>query len=164
MTTTRVSCACGKVEYEATGKPIVTAVCYCDDCQRGARQIEALSGAVPVLGDDGGTAFVLYRKDRFKCTKGHELLMDLRLKENSPTRRVVSQCCHSAMYLDFQKGHWVSVYRARLQGALPPIQVNVQTRFKPDPEHTPPGIPSYRAVPPRLFAKILFARIAMLFS
>jgi hypothetical protein len=164
MTTTRVSCLCGKVECEATGTPILTVVCYCDDCQRGSRQIEALPDAAPVLRADSGTAYVLYRKDRFKCTKGRELLRDLRLEERSPTRRVIAGCCNSAMYLDFEKGHWVSAYWGRFQKAAPPIQMHIQTRFKPDPEHAPTDIPTYRAFPPLFFAKLLFARIAMLVS
>jgi hypothetical protein len=164
MTTTLVSCSCGKVECEATGTPIVAVVCFCDDCQRGSRQIETLPNAGPVLGTDGGTAYVLYRKDRFECAQGRELLRDLRLEEKSPTRRVVAGCCNSPMYLDFEKGHWVCAYRARFQGAVPPIQMHVQTRFKPHPDRVPGDISSYRTFPPLFFAKLLFARIAMLFS
>ena len=164
MATAVLSCTCGKVEYQATGVPIMAVVCYCDDCQRGARQIEALSDAAPVLGADGGTAFVLYRKDRFECTKGRELLRDLRLTEQSPTKRVLARCCNSAMYLDFEKGHWVCAYRARFQGAAPPIQMHIQARFKPHPDHTPGDIPTYRAFPPRFLMKLLLARIAMLTS
>jgi hypothetical protein len=164
MTTTLVSCSCGKVECKATGTPIVTAVCYCDDCQRGSRQIDALSGAAPVLGDDGGTAYVLYRKDRFECIKGRELLQDLRLKERSPTKRVVAACCNSAMYLDFEKGHWISAYRERFKAAAPPVQVHIQTRFKPQADGAPGAIPAYRTFPPMLLVKLLFTRIAMVFS
>ncbi|SIT45938.1 conserved hypothetical protein [Paraburkholderia piptadeniae] len=164
MITTLVSCSCGKVECEATGTPILTVVCYCDDCQRGSRQIDMLPNAAPVLGADSGTAYVLYRKDRFECTKGRELLLDLRLEERSPTKRVVARCCNSAMYLDFEKGHWVCAYRTRFLAAVPPIQMRIQARFKPQPDSAPIDIPTYRAFPPRFFAKLLFARIAMLLS
>jgi hypothetical protein len=164
MTTTRVACSCGKVECEATGTPLVAVVCYCDDCQRGSRQIEMLPNAAPVLGADGGTAYVLYRKDRFECAKGRELLRDLRLEEKSPTRRVVAACCNSAMYLDFEKGHWVSAYRARFQGAVPPIQMHIQTRFKPHANGAPSDVPAYRRFSALFFAKLIFARIAMFLS
>jgi hypothetical protein len=164
MTATRVSCSCGKVEFAATGAPIMAVACYCDDCQRGSRQIEMLPSATPVLAVDGGTAYVLYRKDRFECATGREWLRDLRLAERSPTRRVVAACCNSALYLDFQKRHWVSAYRARFQEAAPPIQMHIQTRFKPQPDGASGAIPTYRALPPRFFAKLLFARVAMLFS
>lgn len=162
--TTQVSCACGKVVCAATGAPILTAVCYCDDCQRAAQQIGVLSNSPPMIDADGGTAYVLYRKDRFKCVRGQELLRDIRLKDGSPTRRVVAGCCNAAMYLDFQKGHWVSVYRARIQGVAPPIQMLIQTRFMPQPGQAPRDIPAYRAFPPKFFVKLLLARIRMVFS
>jgi hypothetical protein len=38
-------CTCGKVELEAMGVPITSVVCYCDDCQAGAQQIETLPNA-----------------------------------------------------------------------------------------------------------------------
>jgi len=41
------SCACGSVEVKALGKPIVSAACYCDDCQKGAAQLEALQQTAP---------------------------------------------------------------------------------------------------------------------
>jgi hypothetical protein len=159
-----MSCSCTKVQCEARGTPILAVACYCDDCQRGGRQIEALPKAAAVLGADGGSEYVLFRRDRFECTKGRELLRDLRLKETSPTKRVVAECCNSAMYLDFQKGHWVAAYRARFLGEAPPVQMHIQTRFKPQSDRAPGTVPAYRAFPPQFFAKILFARIAMIFS
>ncbi len=33
------SCACGSVELEASGAPITSVVCYCDDCQEGSVDI-----------------------------------------------------------------------------------------------------------------------------
>ena len=33
------------------------------------------------------------------------------LRDESSTRRVVASCCASPMFLDFKKGHWLSVYR-----------------------------------------------------
>jgi len=68
------------------------------------------------------------------------------------------------MYLDFEKGHWVCTYRVRFQGAVPPIQMRIQTRFTRHPDYSPGDIPTYRAFAPALLAKLLFARIAMLFS
>ena len=68
------------------------------------------------------------------------------------------------MYLDFQKGHWVTAYRARFKGAVPPVQMHIQTRFKPQKDSAPGTVPAYPAFPPQVFAKIIFARIAMIFS
>jgi hypothetical protein len=119
------------VKFEAAGNAIMSVVCYCDDCQEGARKIEMLPDALPVHDSDGGTAYILYRKDRFSCVKGDQLLKDVRIRENSPTRRVVASCCNSAMFLDFKKGHWLSVYRARFPDNTPPVEMRIQTRFKP---------------------------------
>ena len=68
------TCSCGAVELKAFGRPIVSSVCYCDDCQKGAAQIEALPNAGAVRDRDGGTAYILYRKDRIACSKGAEML------------------------------------------------------------------------------------------
>ncbi len=157
------SCSCGNVEIKAFGAPIVSSVCYCDDCQKGARQIEALPGAGPVLDPDGGTAYILYRKDRIECSKGRALLKNYKLKDSSPTNRVVATCCNSAMFLSFDKGpFWVSAYRARFRGDLPPLQMRICTKFKPEGVSLPNDIPSYRSFPPSLMAKLLTSWAAML--
>jgi hypothetical protein len=36
---------------------------------------------------DGGTAYILYRKDRIECSKGAELLKRYKVKETSTTNR-----------------------------------------------------------------------------
>ncbi|HEY6420093.1 MAG TPA: DUF6151 family protein [Candidatus Binataceae bacterium] len=155
-------CSCGSVELEAIGAPIMSVACYCDDCQEGARQIEALPNAAPVRNPDGGTAYLLYRKDRIKCSRGAQFLRDYRIKEKSPTKRVVAACCNSAMFLDFEKGHWFSVYRARFQGDIPPVQMRVQTKFRPGNSDLPSDVPSYPGFSLKFMAKLLAARIAML--
>ena len=91
------TCSCGRVELTAVGRPIVTSVCYCDDCQKGGEQIEALPGAGAVRDPDGGTAYILYRKDRIAYTRGADLLKGYKLKATSATNRVVAACCNSAM-------------------------------------------------------------------
>jgi hypothetical protein len=60
------SCRCGQVALETEGEPIVTTVCHCSSCQDAGRQLEALLGAAPILDKDGGTPFILFRKDRVK--------------------------------------------------------------------------------------------------
>jgi len=157
------SCSCGSVELKVFGAPIVSNVCYCDDCQKGSRQIEELPDAGPVLDPDGGTAYVLYRKDRIKCSNGSTLLKNYKLKENSVTNRVVATCCNSAMFISFDKGpFWVSAYRARFLGDLPPLQMRICTKFKPDDVILPNDLPSYRGYPLRLMAKLLASGAAML--
>jgi len=157
------TCSCGRVELTAVGRPIVSSVCYCGDCQKGAAQIEALPNAGVVSDPDGGTAYILYRKDRIECFKGAELLRSYKLKETSVTNRVVAACCNSAVFMNFDRGpHWVSAYRARFQGDLPPLQLRICTKFKPDGVVLPDDVPSYRGYPPGFVVKLLSSRVAML--
>ncbi len=157
------TCACGRVELEAHGAPIVSAVCYCDDCQAGGHKIEALPNAGAVVDPDGGTAYIIYRKDRFACTKGDDLLRRIKLRETSRTNRVVATCCNSAMFVDFDGGpHWISAYRARFRGDLPPLQFRISTKFKPDGIVLPDDVPSHPSYPPAMAFKLLATRVAML--
>jgi len=159
------SCACGRVRCEASGKPIVSIVCYCQDCQEGARRIEALPGAPRFSDADGGTPLLVYRDDRFRCSSGEELLVSHKLKESSPTRRMAASCCNSAMFLKFEPGFWISAYRARFEGDdLPPIEMRNQIQHRRPGTDLPRDAPCYRGFPPRLFAKIISTRAAMLFG
>ena len=145
------------------GAPIMSVVCYCDDCQSGARQIEALPNAGAVVDIDGGTAYVLYRKDRFKCTKGAHLLKGYKLKQTSTTNRMVATCCNSAMFLAFDGApHWVSVYRARIQGGTPPLQMRINTKFKRANSDIPKDVPGYATVPVKFVGNLMAAKLRML--
>lgn len=165
MPTVTSSCACGRVSLEARGAPIVRAVCYCDDCQKGAHQIEALPGAPRILDADGGTDLVLFRKDRVSVAKGEELLKPYKLKDASTTKRVVAACCNSAIYLGFDDSkHWYSMYRKPMRGDLPPVQYRLNTRFKPTADPLPADAPAYRSFPLSFIGKLLGARFAMMFG
>lgn len=155
------SCACGRVRCEGLGRPILSAVCYCLDCQEGGRRIEALPGAPRVLDDDGGAPYLIYRDDRFRCVAGKELLADHRLQSSSPTRRVVATCCNAGMFLKFDPGFWVSSYRRRYSGALPPVEMRTNVRRRNAATPMPDAAPCYRSFPPKLFAKLIGARIDM---
>ena len=61
------TCQCGKVKFEAVGRPIVTASCYCASCQEAGRQFEQLASAPPVLDPDSGTTMILYRKIEYNA-------------------------------------------------------------------------------------------------
>jgi len=156
------TCRCGQVRCEGVGAPILSAVCYCDDCQAGGRQIEDLPDAACVLDADGGTSVLVYRTDRFRCVAGEALLKPHRLKERAYTQRFVASCCHSAMHLKFGPGHWVSVYRARFEGDLPPIEMRSQTQYRDVDIAFPDDVPRYRRFPLKLFARLIGARLQML--
>lgn len=158
------SCACRRVRCEAVGVPILSAVCYCDDCQAGGRQIERLPNAARVLDADGGTAYLSYRDDRFSCTSGADLLVGYKIRDKAPAQRFVASCCNSGMYLKFAPGHWVSAYRARFEGDLPPIEMRTQTKYRLADTEIPLDAPGYHRFPFKLFRRLLSSRIAMLFG
>jgi hypothetical protein len=156
-------CSCGKVQMEAYGLPIVSCVCYCDDCQAGGRQIEALPHAPRVLDPDGGTALVLYRKDRIAWTKGAELLRHDKIAAKSATNRIVATCCNTGMVMSFDDSrHWVSTFRNRFQDDVLPAEMRVRTKFKSDAVTLPGDLPNYPGGPPILMWKLVKAWIPML--
>ncbi len=157
MTDAIARCACGEVELGIGGRPILAATCYCDDCQAGARQIGALPGAPQVATPDGGTPYVLYRRDRVAVTKGGERLRPFKLRPGSATTRVVAGCCNSAMMVVFDRGpHWISAYREHIAEDAPPIEMRVQTKFAPAPGTLPhDGVPTYRTAPLRFVLRLL---------
>ena len=66
------------------------------------------------------------------------------------------------MFLNFEKGHWFSVYRAQFQGDVPPLRMRIHTKFKPENVDVPSDVPSYPTWPLKFVTKLLAARIAML--
>ncbi|HKX89321.1 MAG TPA: hypothetical protein VJM13_08940, partial [Sphingopyxis sp.] len=93
-TTRTAACRCGTVRLELTGEPILAATCYCHSCQQAGRSFEVLPGAPQTVGSDGGTPYVLMRKDRLEWLSGSDRLEEYRLKPDSPTRRFVARCCN----------------------------------------------------------------------
>jgi hypothetical protein len=167
MSTRRLtaSCSCGAVEIEAVGRPIVAVVCYCDDCQSAARQIEAMPGASPFRQSDGGTPLIAYRKDRVRYVRGSHLLKKLKLREGSATNRRLAMCCNSVMVLDFDdRKHWIDIYRARMRGDTPAPEMRVCARGEIKGFAEPKNMPTYRGYPARFIAKLVAARLAMVLS
>jgi hypothetical protein len=158
------TCSCGRVRCEGIGVPILSTVCYCSDCQAGGRQIEALAGAVGVREPDGGTPYLTYRDDRFACVEGAELLVGYKLKPDAPTQRFVASCCNTGLFIKFAPGHWISSYRARFDGPMPPIEMRTKVAKRQSDLPIPQDAPAYRSFPLKLYGRLLAARIAMLFS
>ncbi|MGE6763398.1 GFA family protein [Corallococcus interemptor] len=158
------TCACGQVELEGRGPPIIHVECFCADCQEGGRRIEALPDAPSPRGPLGGTDFILYRKDRLRVSRGESLLSGFKLKDASPTKRLVATCCNSGMYMDMGSGpHWYSVYGNRFTGEVPPLELRTCTRYKPAGVELPndvPNHPSFLSV--RFMTKLFLAWIPML--
>ena len=159
-----VTCKCRAVKIELTGSPFLVNICHCDDCQRGSAQIEHLPGAPQILDSYRGTPYALYRKDRIRFLEGRDLLVDQRIEGEKNTRRAVASCCNSPVFLDFEPGHWVSIYQQRFDAPVPQARMRVQTRFMPS-EHLPDdGLPLHRGFPFGMIARLLASRIAMGFG
>ena len=154
-------CQCGKVKFEAAGPPILTCCCYCTSCQEAGRQLEQLASAPPVRDPDGGTDMILYRKDRVQCASGRQYLEEHRLKPDSPTRRVVAKCCNSAMFLDFTKGHWVSMFRNRVPTDPPPLEMRIMTKERRVGVELSDDLPNHHGRSGKLMLKLIAAWIAM---
>lgn len=158
-------CRCGAVELAAFGKPIVASACYCRDCQAAARHFAMRADSPTVADLDGGTEYLLFRKDRISCTNGAEHLEALRLKDSSATRRMIANCCGSAMYMAFDDvRHWVSAYRGRFTGDVPPVEMGICTKFRTSDEPLDSRIPRYAGYAPRLMMRLLGSRLAMVFA
>ena len=161
----RARCRCGAVELAAFGRPIVASACYCADCQAAARRIATRADAPAVAEPDGGTEYLLFRKDRFACVRGAERLQALRLKETSATRRMIASCCGSAMVLAFDDArHWVSAYRARFVGDAPPLEMRVCAKFRTSDAPLDARVPNDPGYAPRLIVQLLASRLAMAFA
>jgi hypothetical protein len=166
MTNERISapCRCGKVELEIVGAPILRGICYCASCQEAGRLYRAEPGAESGLAEDGGSDYVLYRKDRIRCSQGGQLLEERRLKPDSPTRRMVARCCNTAMFVDFTKGHWLTLYRGRLPDDTPPATMRVMTAERPEGVTLPDDMANYSGRSAKFMLLLLRAWISMGFK
>ena len=121
----------------------------------------AALGVDSVLAQDGGTDYVLYRKDRIRCIQGGDLLQEQRLKPDSPTRRMHARCCGAPMFADFTKGHWLSVYRGRLPDDMPPATMRLMTAERPAGVTLPDDMANYPGRSGKFMLKLLRAWMAM---
>ena len=158
---TSATCRCGKVALQIEGRPILRGICYCQSCQEAGRLHQAQANADAIVADDGGTDYVLYRKDKVRCIGGGELLEARRLKPETPTRRMFARCCNTAMFLDFTRGHWLTIYRGRLPADVPPATMRVMTAERTAGAALPDDTTNYPGVSGKFMLKLLRAWIAM---
>lgn len=165
LTVLAMACRCGAVRFEAAGVPILAATCHCRSCQTAGAGFAALATVVPgmpsVVKADGGTEFLLFRKDRVRLVAGEDRLRAHRLTPRSPTRRVLAGCCDAPMFLEFSKGHWLSLYRDRFGTAAPAIEMRVQTGDAPAGVVFADGLPAYKTHSIRFMARLFAAWAAM---
>jgi hypothetical protein len=93
--------------------------------------------------------------------EGQELLEEHRLKPESPTRRIVATCCNSAMFLDFTKGHWLSMFRSRFAAGAPPLEMRVMTKERRAGVELADDVPNYTGYSGKFMLKLIAAWIAM---
>lgn len=159
---TQLSCACGRFRLEVESAPIVTAECHCDSCRTAGARLGALPGAPPLLEANGGTRFALYRKDRVRFQEGVASLKEHRLTPKAPTRRVVATCCNTPVFLEFENGHWLSLYAGLWpEGTRPPLEVRTMTMDRPPGAPLADDVPNARRQSLSFMAKLLGAWIAM---
>lgn len=160
---TQLACACGQVHLEVERAPILSAECHCTSCRTAGAKLQCLPDAPQVFQANGGTHFVLYRKDRVRFLEGTERLKEFRLTPESKTRRVVATCCNTPVFLEFQSGHWLSLYSCLWPpGTLPPVELRTMTSDVPEGSALPnDGVPSAKTQSFSFFVKLLGAWIAM---
>jgi hypothetical protein len=165
MMTQTIACACCQVQIEIEKAPIVSTECYCNSCRAAARRLQALPGAPHVADANGGTRFVLYRKDRVRFLTSTDRLREFRLTPTSKTRRVVATCCNTPVFAEFHSGHWLSLYGCLWpKGTLPPLELRTMVSDLADASVLPDDIPNGKHQSFAFYAKLLGAWIAMGFK
>lgn len=160
--TTELSCTCGQVHLRVDGPPIVNVECCCNSCRAAGVRLQGLPSAPPTLGPNGETRFVLYRKDRIHFVQGSANLKEFRLSPESKTRRVVASCCNTPVFLEFESGHWLSLYGCLwLAGTLPALEMRTMTIDLPAGTALPDDVPNAARQNVWFFVKLLSAWIAM---
>lgn len=162
---TQLACACGQVQIEVDGAPIVSTECHCDSCRAAAARLRALPGAPDCQEPNGGARSVLYRKDPVRFVRDAGVLKDFRLSPGAKTRRVVATCCNMPVFMEFPNGHWLDLYGCLWpEGTLPPLDLRTMTRDLPDSSVLPGDVPNAKRQSVSFYAKLLGAWIAMGFK
>jgi hypothetical protein len=157
-----LACRCGKVHLHVRNAPLISAECHCDSCRAAGTRLVAAGVSPSPLNDDGGTAFVLYRKDRVEFIRGTEHLRAFRLTPDSTTLRVMAACCHTPIYLEFKGGHWLSLYAGLWPDAdRPQMQLRTMLGDRKDGKVFSDDIATGRWATVKFYALLLGAWAAM---
>ncbi|NOK04360.1 GFA family protein [Myxococcus sp. CA018] len=158
----QLRCTCGKVHLQVEGAPIVSVECCCNSCRMAGARLETLPSAPRILEPHGATRFVLYRKDRVHFQEGTSHLKELRLTPEAKTRRVVATCCNTPVFLEFENGHWLSLYGGLWpEGTLPRLEMRTMASDLPPGVVLPEDVPNGKTQPFPFFVKLLGAWIMM---
>lgn len=159
----KLSCRCGKTTLAVQGRPILSVECLCNSCRQAGDVLQQRPGAPVIVDAKGATPFVLYRKDRVQCLQGADQLREHRIKDDSKTRRVVTQCCNTPMFLEFTQGHWLSLYGELWPSdQLPALDLRTMVGDLPDQGAAlPKDVPNLKTHSARFFVRLLGAWLAM---
>lgn len=164
-TSQSLECKCGKTKIVVSGAPILSAECHCESCRKAAEILRSLPASKNVVSPNGGTPYVLYRKDRVTCTEGQDYLKEFTLSEKAPTRRVVASCCNTPVFLEFRKGHWLSLFASLWpSGHAPDIEMRTMTSDLTDKSKLSDDIPNAKTQSFSFMIKLLGAWISMGFK
>ena len=156
--TITLDCRCGATGMAVSGVPIMAVECACTSCRTAAQQL----GDPDLLTPYHTTPCVMVRKDRVAFVRGTEHLRHLRLTPQSSTRRVVATCCQTPMFLEFEKGHWLSLYSGLWPVPERPAPIlRTMTGDLPTGTTLPDDIPNARRHTFGFMARLLGAWIAM---
>lgn len=159
---TEITCRCGQIQITVEKAPIISTECHCNSCRSAGERLRNLPGASPYLQSNGGTRFVLYRKDRVRFRRGAELLKDFHLTDKATTRRIIAGCCNTPVFLEFKGGHWLSLYSCLWsEGTLPALEIRTMTSDLPDDVMLSDDVPSGKRQTLQFYANLLGAWIAM---
>ena len=154
------ACQCGAVTCEASGDPIVCAVCYCTDCQHAGNLFAQNPGAAKICDADGGTPFVTMLDRNWRVVTGEDHIKPFKLKPGSRTVRYVGACCDTPIYVKLEPGFWVSSYW-HLYGNPPPLVWRNKTGRRTFDLPFPDDLPRYKGFPLRLFWRLAKARMGL---
>ncbi|WP_224703072.1 GFA family protein [Devosia aquimaris] len=162
---TERGCRCGQVQMRLHKAPLVVAECHCTSCRAASERLQRLPDGQDVTAGNGGTPYVLYRKDRVEIIAGRGQLASFVLGPERTTRRVVATCCNTPMFLEFNGGHWLSLYRSLWPAEAAPA-LDLRTMVGDRVETTPlkGDVPAGALATTGFFARLLGAWIAMGFK
>jgi hypothetical protein len=104
-------------------------------------------------------------QDRIRFVQGAELLRTVRLGEATQTRRVFAGCCNTPVFMEFENGHWLSLYGCLwAPDTLPPLQLRTMTADLADPSVLDDAVPNKARQSLRFYTQLLGAWIAMGFA
>lgn len=158
----KVACRCGAVVFQLDGAHIVSTECLCHSCQKAGEVLQALPGAPRVLDPKGATPFVMHRKDRVRILSGRRKLKAYRLSPAAGTRRVVATCCNTPAFLEFDAGHWLSLYgQLWSDDDRPPLEMRTMTGDIADRAQLPGDVPNLKRHSLSFYTRLMGAWIKM---